>query len=49
LISIDVKPYAAFVTWPDAVARLVGRAKKARYAIEFPSRSRRRVGAIDEW
>ena len=28
--SIDVKPNTAFVTCPDAVARSVGRAKKAR-------------------
>ena len=30
LISIDVKPNTALVTWPEAVAMSVGRAKKAR-------------------
>ena len=30
LISMDVKPKTAFVTWPDAVARSVGSAKNAR-------------------
>ena len=30
LMSIDVKPNTAFVTCPDAVARSVGSAKKAR-------------------
>src|SRR5438552_267104 len=39
LMSIDVNPNTAFVTWPDAVAMSVGRAKKARYASEFPSSS----------
>ena len=40
LISIDVKPKTAFVTWPPAVAMSVGRAKKARYVKELPSRRR---------
>src|SRR5438128_8714583 len=39
LMSIDVKPNTALVTCPDAVAVSVGRAKKARYANELPSRS----------
>ncbi len=30
LISIDVKPNTALVTWPEAVARSVGSAKNAR-------------------
>ena len=30
LMSIDVKPNTAFVTWPDAVAMSAGRAKNAR-------------------
>ena len=30
LMSIDVNPNTALVTWPDAVAMSVGRAKKAR-------------------
>ena len=30
LMSIDVNPNTAFVTCPDAVARSVGSAKKAR-------------------
>ena len=30
LMSIDVKPNTAFVTWPDAVAMSVGSAKNAR-------------------
>ena len=30
LISIDVNPKTALVTWPEAVAMSVGRAKKAR-------------------
>src|SRR5438552_7881219 len=43
LMSIDVNPNTALVTWPLAVAMSVGRAKKARYASEFPSS--RRIGA----
>jgi hypothetical protein len=30
LMSMEVKPYTALVTCPEAVARSVGRAKKAR-------------------
>jgi hypothetical protein len=30
LISIDVNPKTALVTWPEAVDRSVGSAKKAR-------------------
>jgi hypothetical protein len=30
LMSIDVNPNTALVTWPEAVVRSVGRAKKAR-------------------
>ena len=40
LISIEVKPNTALVTCPDAVARSVGRAKKARYVRELPSMRR---------
>src|SRR3954464_3357252 len=40
LINMLVKPNTALVTWPEAVAMSVGRAKKARYASEFPSSSR---------
>ena len=40
LISIDVKPNTAFVTWPDDVAMSVGNAKNARYVSELPSSSR---------
>src|SRR5512134_2089530 len=40
LISIDVKPNTALVTWPLAVAMSVGKAKKARYVSELPSISR---------
>jgi hypothetical protein len=32
LINIEVNPYTAFVTVPELVARVWGRAKKARYA-----------------
>src|SRR5215472_5564086 len=39
-MSIDVKPYTALVTCPDAVAMSVGSAKNARYATELPSSSR---------
>jgi DtxR family Mn-dependent transcriptional regulator len=39
LTSIEVKPYTALVTCPEAVAMSVGRAKNARYAREWPSRS----------
>src|SRR3954449_10629851 len=44
LISIDVNPKTALVTWPEAVAMSVGRAKNARYTRELPSR--RRIFAI---
>ena len=30
LISMDVNPYTALVIWPEVVARVSGRAKKAR-------------------
>jgi hypothetical protein len=35
---MEVKPCTAFVTWPEVVARSVGRAKKARKTRELPSR-----------
>src|SRR5687767_9013719 len=38
--SIEVKPKTALVTWPDAVAMSVGRAKKALYARLLPSSNR---------
>jgi hypothetical protein len=44
LISIDVKPYTAFVICPVVVARLCGSAKKARYERLWPSRRKRRFG-----
>jgi hypothetical protein len=43
---MDVNPKTALVTWPDAVAMSVGRAKNARYRSELPSMSIRR--AIDD-
>jgi hypothetical protein len=36
-MSIEVNPYTALVTCPDAVAMSVGSAKNARYVREFPS------------
>jgi hypothetical protein len=44
LISIEVNPYTAFVTVPELVARVGGRAKNARYAREWPSSRKRRRG-----
>jgi hypothetical protein len=42
-MSIAVKPYTALVGWPVVVEKFsTGRAKKARYASECPSRSRSR-------
>jgi hypothetical protein len=44
-MSIDVNPYTAFVGWPVEVEKFsTGSAKKARYASECPSSSRRRCG-----
>jgi len=46
LISIDVKPYTAFVGWPVEVEKFsTGRAKNARYARECPSSSSSLVAA----
>jgi hypothetical protein len=44
LMSIEVKPYTAFVTCPVVVASVLGRAKNARYAREWPSRMKSRRG-----
>jgi hypothetical protein len=42
-MSIEVNPYTAFVTCPVFVEKFsLGSAKKARYAIEWPSISSRR-------
>src|SRR5690606_28858383 len=49
LMSIDVNPYTALVCWPVVVEKFsTGRAKNARYAIEWPSMSRSlgRAGAV---
>ncbi len=43
-MSIEVNPYTAFVTWPVVVASVLGRAKNARYAREWPSRMKSRRG-----